>query len=109
MRKRNRWAEPCERLFITRNGTPLKEEHLRSRLKTVAKRAGLDPRSVWPHKLRHTSATAMADAGMSESELRALFGWTRDSGMVERYTRSTTALRALRNHTQLSPLDGMRR
>lgn len=108
MSRRGRWADPCDSLFITRSGTALNDEQLRYRLKALAQRAGMDPRSIWPHKLRHTSATAMADAGMGESELRALFGWTRDSGMVERYTQSTTALRALRNHKQLSPLDRLR-
>jgi site-specific recombinase XerD len=108
MRNRSRWADPCDRLFITNAGSELKDEHLRTRLKTIAKRAGLNPSAVWPHKLRHTAATALADAGMSESELRALFGWSRDSGMVERYTGTTTALRAQRNHKAYSPLDRLR-
>jgi site-specific recombinase XerD len=108
MKRRNRWAEPCDALFITRQGSAHKAEHLRTRLKTVAARAGIDTRAVWPHKFRHTSATALADAGMGESELRMLFGWSRDSGMVERYTSSTTALRAQKNHKLYSPLDRLR-
>ena len=108
MSRRGPWADPCDSLFITRSGTGVNNENLRSRLKTFAQRAGMDLRSIWPHRLRHTSATAMADAGMGESELRALFGWSRDSGMVECYTQSTTALRALRKHKQLSPLDRLR-
>jgi site-specific recombinase XerD len=108
MRQRDWWDEPCDSLFITRGGTPMKSEGLRGRLKTLAGRAGMGRADLWPHLLRHTAATALADAGMSESELRALFGWTRDSGMVERYTRSTTALRALKNQRLNSPLDRLK-
>lgn len=109
MAGRQPWAEQHDSLFVGRSGEPWQPESVRGRLKVLAKRGGVDPAKVHPHVLRHGAATRLADAGMTEIELRALFGWARDSGMVERYTRSTTAARAIANHRRLSPLDQRRR
>jgi integrase/recombinase XerC len=109
MSMRKPWAEQHDRLFIGRSGLPLQTESVRNRLKTLATLAGIDPGRVHPHVFRHGAATRLADAGMTETELRALFGWTRDSGMTERYTRSTTASRAIASHRRMSPLDHRQR
>lgn len=48
-------TRPSKLLFGTSNGKP--DYHLWDCLKAIAKRAGLDPTTVWVHKLRATGAT----------------------------------------------------
>jgi integrase len=53
-----RWKEkarPSKLLFGTSMGKP--DHHFWDRLKAIAKRAGLDPTTVWLHKFRATAAT----------------------------------------------------
>jgi integrase len=55
LQQRKAAARPSRLLFGTREGKP--DFHFWDRLKAVAKKAGLDPATVWIHKLRATAAT----------------------------------------------------
>jgi len=55
LQQRKTATRPSRLLFGTREGRP--DYHLWDRLKAVAKKAGLDPATVWIHKLRATTAT----------------------------------------------------
>lgn len=48
-----------------------------------------------PHTFRHACATRLLEAGMQEADVRVLLGWSRKSRMLERYTASRAAERAL--------------
>ena len=54
-----------------------------------------DIEGLHPHVFRHTCATRLLEAGMQESDVRMLLGWSRGSRMLERYTASGAAERAL--------------
>ena len=82
-----------EPLFTSRTGAPLGVSGLKTLVQARADEAGLNQK-VWPHRLRHTAATMLADAGLQEGELRHILGWSPNSTMVYRYTRSTLAKRA---------------
>ena len=55
--------------------------------------AGIE--ELHPHVFRHTCAIKLLEAGMQESDVRVLMGWSRGSRMLERYTASGAAERAL--------------
>jgi len=53
--RRSAAKRPSPLLFGTSNGEP--DWHFLERLKSVGKKAGLNPATVWLHKLRSTTAT----------------------------------------------------
>lgn len=55
LQRRKAVSRPSKLLFGARTGKP--DYHLWDRLKAIAKRAGLDPTTVWLHKWRATAAT----------------------------------------------------
>lgn len=55
-------------------GQPMKVRTVEAMMTATAKRAGLDPAKVSPHKLRHAFATALVEGGRSLDEVRDLLG-----------------------------------
>ena len=70
--------------IVGRNGKPLSKEGFGNLFRAACSAAGLVDRSA--HGLRKTAATRFAEAGASEAELDALFGWT-GRKMASLYTR----------------------
>jgi integrase len=79
-------AGPCGDLtFIAgANGRPLTKESFGNAFKAACKAAGV-PGSA--HGVRKIAATRAANAGATEAELMAIFGWT-DPKMAAHYTRA---------------------
>lgn len=79
-------------LFLGERGrfTP---DGVRDRLKVRAEMAGLDPKTVHPHRFRHTNAHDFLLAGGQERDLKRLMGWRSDT-MLERYGASAADHRA---------------
>jgi site-specific recombinase XerD len=93
-------------VWLSKAGGILEASGLKSLLNRRAREAGLS-KPVHPHTFRHSSATALAE-DMPEAELRMHFGWTPNSTMVFRYTRSNLADRAVARHRRAAPGDKLR-
>jgi integrase len=80
-------AGPCGDLtFIAgESGRPLTKESFGNLFRKACREAGLQKRSA--HGLRKAAATRAANAGATESELEAIFGW-RGGRMASLYTRA---------------------
>lgn len=57
-----------------RYGQPMQARTIEKMLDTAAARAGLDPATVSPHKLRHTFATTLLNNGRTLDEIKELLG-----------------------------------
>jgi site-specific recombinase XerD len=79
-------------LFLGERGrfTP---DGVRERLRVRAEMAGIDPKTVHPHRFRHTNAHDFLLAGGQERDLKRLMGWRSDT-MLERYGASAADHRA---------------
>ena len=64
-------ADPA--LFLGERGR-LSADGVRDRMKVIADRAGLDPKTVHPHRFRHTTAHDFLLAGGQERDLMRLSG-----------------------------------
>jgi len=94
-------AGPCGDLtfIVGANGRPLTKESFGNEFKAACKEAGV-PGSA--HGVRKIAATRAADAGATEAELMAIFGWT-DPKMAAHYTRTANRKRlAARAMTKLA-------
>ena len=80
-------------LFKSRTGEPLSQAALYLAVRRRGDHAGIE--NLHPHTFRHTCATKLLAAGMQETDVRMLLGWSRNSRMLERYTASRAAERAL--------------
>jgi site-specific recombinase XerD len=91
-RAKHRHARLSRALFLGERGrfTP---DGVRERLKVRAEMAGLDPKTVHPHRFRHTNAHDFLLAGGQERDLKRLMGWRSDT-MLERYGASAADHRA---------------
>ena len=65
-------TDDCEALFVNRYKKRLSDNGIRSMLKNLAKRAGVN--HVHPHKFRRTKATDMARHGMPITDIQAILG-----------------------------------
>lgn len=68
--------------------------------------AGIDP-PITPHQLRHLWAHSLAAAGVRETEMTVLGGWSPRSDMPRRYGAALAAERALAAHRANSPVDAL--
>ena len=59
-----------DHVFLSRNA-PLSKDYIRSRLKTIGTRIGV---KVYPHRLRHTCATQLLNAGCRITSIQAFLG-----------------------------------
>jgi integrase len=84
-------AGPCGDLtfIVGENGRPLTKESFGNLFKDACKAAGI-PGSA--RGVRKIAATRAADAGATEAELMAIFGWT-DPKMAAHYTRTANRKR----------------
>ena len=84
-------AGPCGDLtfIVGENGRPLTKESFGNEFKAACKAAGV-PGSA--HGVRKIAATRAADAGATEAELMAIFGWT-DPKVAAHYTRTANRKR----------------
>lgn len=71
-------------LVVTEKGGPWREDTFSHEMAKHLRRIGLEHLSF--HGLRHTAATALADAGCSDRDIMAITGH-RTSSMVQRYTQ----------------------
>lgn len=79
-------------LWLGDRGRTLQYGGLAYTLRHRAKLAGLE--RFYPHLTRHTAAQRWLDSGGSEGGLMAIAGWS-SRAMLDRYTRSTAAERAV--------------
>ena len=76
-----------------RTGSPLSSAALYLAMRRRGRQVGIE--GLHPHAFRHYAASALLEAGMTEADVRVLMGWSRGSRMLERYTASRAAERAL--------------
>lgn len=91
-------AGPCGDLtyIIGASGHPLTKESFGNMFRKACNAAGV-PGSA--HGVRKIAATRAADAGTTEAELNAIFGWT-DPKMAAHYTRTANRKRLATNAMQ---------
>jgi len=73
-RKHPKHPKGAATFFCTLDGGPLSTNYLRDVVKRCARKAGLDPLAVSPHRLRHTYATELLDEGFTIREVQELLG-----------------------------------
>lgn len=106
LRKDRAGANEYEELFVTDEGLPLDRFNIRSILQRAAKRAGMEPSKVTPHKLRHSFAVAFLRNGGSALHLQAMLGHS-TLDMTKRYVAFSG--RDFREaHKRYSPVLNMR-
>jgi site-specific recombinase XerD len=81
-----------EALFVGVRGKRLSRDTLHSLIKRLGQTIGAP--TLHPHVLRHCSASAAADDGATESNMRIFFGWSRTSKMPSHYTAANAEKRA---------------
>lgn len=84
-------------LIVGDNGKPLTKETFGNYFRVACNKAGLEKRSA--HGVRKIGATRAAEAGATDKELDALFGWT--GGMMSKlYTEKAERKRLSRQASE---------
>jgi len=63
---------PSEPLWLHPNGKPISDPWLRSHVRAIGKALAIEP--LFPHRLRHTLATRLLNAGMEITRIQKLLG-----------------------------------
>lgn len=71
------------KLFVTGKDRPMSPGSFNTGLQLLCKKAGI--RMLYPHQLRHTRLTELAEDGLGDTQLRSFAGWTPASAMASRY------------------------
>lgn len=102
VRAKHKDANKLDSLWLGQLGGALTTSGAYRLLERRCREAGI-PR-IHPHKLRHLAAHLWADAGGSEGDAMALFGWS-SAEMPRRYGRSAQVERAHRAARRVSQAD----
>ncbi len=78
--KQNGEASLWPRLAAKNRGTAMNYPDISKMLHKLVKKANIG-RRIYPHLFRHSRATALAKAGLNETQLNAIFGWLHGSEM----------------------------
>ncbi len=76
--------DPGASLWPSRRSDSLSYPAFWKNLKKYAEKSEVE-KNVHPHLLRHSRATHLAAQGMNESQMREIFGWSKDSRMPSIY------------------------
>jgi integrase/recombinase XerD len=90
-RTAHRLGSKHDALWLSERG-PFSACGVRDMLIQRGKKAGIE--RVTPHLFRHWTAAQASEAGMADSLMEALYGWSDGSVMGRHYARSTRAVRA---------------
>lgn len=97
-RRRHPRAAKTDRLWVGRQGG-MSAHGVRWNLNERARRAGVV--GFHPHRLRHTAAHELRKAGMSDRDMKRIFGW-RSNRMLDRYGESAADESAREAHRRYS-------
>jgi len=93
----------CDHLWITGDGTGLKDSSVETLFIKLSKKTGI---AVHPHLLRHTFATLWLKNGGDSLMLQRLLGHT-TLMMTNRYCQAVGCYDAVEAHKRFSPVDGL--
>lgn len=83
--------------LVTRYNRPWVKESFGTWFKNACKAAGVDDDGKAAHGLRKVAASRAAEAGATEAELNAMFGWMEGSGEAAHYIRKANRAKLARS------------